>query len=155
MTNYVDADASGNIRAILNDSIDQIPAEAVAITQQQVDQWNDSRDPLKWSNGAFVVDTSEIQRRDGKTLLSQFDREIEKADLKVALLQMAWLTSQVLPLVDISSLPVQRQTRINTIIGRLDKLAAAFRAKKKAQTDIAGGTDPATIPIPAVDAMDD
>lgn len=173
MTYYAHTDASGNVLEILSDvrtdakgnprldesgdpiAGDVIPQGSTPITFEQVQEWNRSRNPLKLENGSFVVNTNEVKRRQGEKLLTQFDREIEKADLKVAMLQMAWLTSQVLPLVDISSLPAPRQIRINTIIGRLDKLAAAFRAKKKAQTDLAGGTDPATIQIPTVDTMDD
>lgn len=152
--NYADIDADNRVRQLLSDEIDTIPATAIPVTPAQVGEWNASRKPLKLVDGAFVVDDEEVRRQDGRKLLTRFDREIEKADLRAVLLQVSWLLAQVLPQVDISALPAQRQTRINNIIGRLDKLSATHRARKQAETDLASGADPATITIPPVDSLD-
>lgn len=154
MTNYVHADNDGNIIAILSDSTDQIPAEAEAITQDQVDEWNASNHPRKWVGGAFVQDDAEITRQAGERKIRDLDRNLENANLRAALVQCCWVVGELIDVADLSSLSAQKQARINNIGDRLTKLGQAFRAKKQAEADILSGTDPDTITLPDVDSLD-
>lgn len=154
MTHYVDADASGNIRAILNDAIDTIPVTAQAITPAQVDEWNGARGPQRWTGTGFALDTVRVTARQRERLLAQFDAQIRRKGERAALVQLAFVVAELVDLVDISSLPAPRRARMAAVALRLKTLGAAFQAKKKAERDMDTGTDPDTISVPAVDDLD-
>lgn len=156
MTNYVHADASGNILAILSDSIDEIPAGAIALTQAQVDEWNAGNQPRKWINGGFVIDGDQLRHIAGQKIIGEIDRTIEAADLRVAFIYVAWAVGELLEIAsaDVTALPAAKRNRLIAIRTKAEKLGLAYLAKKQAEADIVAGVDPDAIPIPDVESFE-